>query len=143
MYHSIRCFSLAFVLVFSMGSCQKEVKNDLYVHDVEEFNKALINVVPGATIVLANGIWKDAELLFEAVGTEDSPITLEAETKGEVIFEGNSNLRIAGEYLIVKGLVFKNGFTPTNAVISFRKNRKEMANNCRLTECVIDDYNNP
>jgi len=143
MYHSIRYFSLALVLIFSMASCQTEVKNDLYVNDVEEFNKALKNVEPGAKIVLANGIWKDAELLFEAVGTEDAPITLEAETKGEVTFEGNSNLRISGDYLIVKGLVFKNGYTPTNAVISFRKNRKEMANNCRLTECVIDNYNNP
>ncbi len=59
------------------------------------------------TIVLANGVWKDAELLFEAVGTEEAPITLEAETKGEVIFEGNSNLRIAGEHLIVKAWYLK------------------------------------
>ncbi|MGB3775079.1 MAG: chondroitinase-B domain-containing protein, partial [Leeuwenhoekiella sp.] len=57
--------------------------------------------------------------------------------------EGNSNLQLAGAYLVVEGLVFKNGFTPTNAVISFRKNKVELANNSRLTECVIDNYNNP
>ena len=41
-----------------------------------------------------------------------------------------------------KGLFSKTDL-PTNAVISFRKNKDEMANNCRLTECVIDNYNNP
>jgi poly(beta-D-mannuronate) lyase len=119
------------------------MKNSLYANNIEEFNDILKTIEPGSTIVLANGIWKDAELLFQARGTAEAPITLEAETKGKVIFEGNSNLSIAGEYLVIKGLVFKNGYTPTNAVISFRKNRMEMANNCRLTECVIDDYNNP
>lgn len=92
---------------------------------------------------MSNGIWEDAELLFEAKGTEEKPIKLTVEEKGKVIFEGASNLRIAGEYLVVEGLVFKNGYTRTSEVISFRKDSKTLANNCRLTECVIDNYSNP
>ncbi len=113
------------------------------VTTVEEFNVAVSNARPGSVITLASGVWTDAELVFEGNGTEEQPITLTVEEKGAVTLEGSSNLQIAGEYLHVEGLVFVNGHTPTNSVISFRKNRREMASHCRLTECVIDNYNNP
>ena len=113
------------------------------VKNLAEFNDAVSKAKPGSVITLANGVWKDAELVFEGQGSVDKPIKLTVEEKGKVTLEGSSNLQIAGEHLIVEGLVFKNGYTPTNAVISFRKNREELANDCRLTECVIDNYNNP
>lgn len=125
-----------------LASCNPKTEGNT-VKSVQEFNDAVKNANPGDVITLANGVWKDAELVFEGHGTEKEPITLTVEEKGKVTLEGASNLQIAGEYLIVDGLVFKNGYTPTNAVISFRKNKKEIANNCRLTECVIDNYNNP
>lgn len=130
------------VFLYSVLSCSTEFEPKT-VKNVAEFEEALANVQPGDSIVLANGTWMDSELLFEAKGTEDKPITLTVEEKGKVILEGASNLRIAGEHLIVSGLIFKNGYTPTNTVISFRKDRENMANNCRLTECVIDNFNNP
>ena len=55
--------------------------------------------------------------------------------------EGQSNLRIAGKHIVVEGLVFRNGHTPTGEVISFKKSKKKLCNNCRVTECVIDNYN--
>lgn len=113
------------------------------VHNVEEFNAEVARAQPGTTIKLANGIWKDAELLLEGKGTKDMPITLSVEEKGKVSLEGQSYLRLAGEYLHVEGLVFKNGYTPTNEVISFRKDSKHLANHSRLSECVIDNYSNP
>ncbi len=140
MRHLPNYFSM--LLLIAALSCATEQQTGT-VKDVAEFEEMLRNVQPGDSIVLANGTWTDAELLFDANGTAEKPITLTVEEKGKVILEGASNLRIAGEHLIVKGLVFKNGYTPTDAVISFRKNREEMANNSRLTECVIDNYNNP
>ncbi|MBM1105773.1 DUF4957 domain-containing protein [Aurantibacter crassamenti] len=140
MRHIFSFFSLIFL--FTTISCTSEQEKNL-VKNVTEFEKMLKTAQPGDSIVLANGIWLDSELLFEAEGTAEKPITLTVEEKGKVTLEGNSNLRIAGDHLIVSGLVFKNGYTPTNAVISFRKNREEMANNSRLTECVIDNFNNP
>lgn len=113
------------------------------VNTIEAFNKAVKNAKPGDKIILANGVWKDVELVFSGKGTKDASITLTVETKGKVTLEGQSNLRISGEYLVVEGLVFKNGYTPTEEVISFRKNDKELCNNSRVTECVIDNYNNP
>ena len=92
---------------------------------------------------MANGVWENVELLFEGKGTAEAPITLTVEEKGKVTLEGQSYLQIAGEYLHVEGLIFKNGYTPTNEVISFKKNNKELAYNSRLSECVIDNYSNP
>ncbi|MEL4308650.1 chondroitinase-B domain-containing protein [Joostella sp. CR20] len=136
-----KLFSLLFITVLAFSCAkQSELKT---LKNLSEFNEAISKAKPGDTLILANGTWENAELLFEAKGTSDSLITLKAETKGEVILTGNSNLRIAGEYLVVEGLVFKDGFTPTNEVISFKKDNKNLANNCRLTECVIDNFSNP
>jgi len=88
-------------------------------------------------------VWNNAELLFKAVGTKDQPIKLVAQTPGKVILSGQSNLRLAGEHLLVRGLVFKNGYTATGEVISFRENDGNLAYNSRLTECVIDNFSNP
>ncbi|WP_158979276.1 chondroitinase-B domain-containing protein [Cellulophaga sp. L1A9] len=140
MKHSLLSI-LLLVVVFT--SCNPKSQEIEMANNVEEFNEMVKNLQPGDSIVLANGVWKDAELVFEGKGTEEKPITLTVEDKGKVILEGASNLQLAGEHLIVSGLVFKNGYTPTNAIISFRKNREEIANNSRLTECVIDNFNNP
>ena len=131
--------TLLFVLFIGSISAQDRVM----VQSVEEFNSAVSKAQPGTTIVLANGVWQDAELLLEGNGTADAPIKLMVEEKGKVTLEGQSYLQIAGEFLHVEGLVFKNGYTPTNEVISFRKNSKLLANNSRLTNCVIDNYSNP
>ncbi len=113
------------------------------VKNVAELNTAIKNAKAGDVIVMANGTWTDAEILFEGIGSASKPITLKAKQKGKVIITGKSNLRIAGEYLIVEGLVFKNGYSPTTDLIAFRKDSKTFANNCRLTECVIDNFNSP
>ena len=114
---------------------------DNKVSNIDEFNAAVKNLKPGDEIILANGAWKDAELLLNANGTLDDPITLTVETKGKVSLEGQSNLRISGSYVHVEGLVFKNGHTPTGSVISYRTSKEDLCNNCRVTECVIDNYN--
>ncbi|MEN3324801.1 chondroitinase-B domain-containing protein [Mariniflexile soesokkakense] len=135
--------SIISIFLITIFSCKENESTTPLVKDVSEFNEAVKNAKPGDVITLANGVWKDAELVFEGKGTPEKPITLSVEEKGKVTLEGASNLQIAGEYLVIEGLVFKNGYTPTNAVISFRKSKNELANNCRLTECVIDNYNNP
>jgi len=109
----------------------------------EEYAEAVKSLNPGDTIVLANGRWKDFEILFTGKGTEDAPIRLRGETPGEVILTGQSNLRLGGEYLEVSGLVFKDGHTPTQEVIAFRQDKDRLANNSRVTEVVVDNFNQP
>lgn len=113
------------------------------VDSAETFKNTVKTLKAGDTIKLANGTWQNFEILFVGQGTQEKPITLTAETKGKVVLSGNSNLRLSGQHLIVSGLVFKDGFTPSSEVISFRKNKKELAFHSRVTEVVIDNYSNP
>ncbi|WP_372774977.1 polysaccharide lyase 6 family protein [Mangrovibacterium sp.] len=129
------------LLTLPFYACQQQ--DGTMVSNAEEFNKALANAMPGEQIILKNGVWTDTELLITAKGTAEKPIVVTAEEKGKVVFSGSSNLRIAGEYVEVSGLVFKNGYTPSNEVIAFREKNGVYANHCRLTEVVIDNYNNP
>lgn len=116
-----------FVLLFILFSCSKEKKEQQQhsvVKTIQDFQEAVKTAQPGDSILLAKGIWKDAELLFEAKGTPEKPITLTVEEKGKTTLEGASYLRMAGEHLVVSGLVFQNGFTPTSEVISLKKTKR-------------------
>ncbi len=113
------------------------------VRTQQEYRDAVDRARPGDVIVLANGVWRDFEILFRGEGRPEEPITLTAETRGQVVISGQSNLRLSGRHLVVSGLVFKNGHSPTRAVISFRRARGEPAYHSRVTETVIDHFNNP
>ena len=113
------------------------------VRNIDEFNSAVAGLQPGDRVVLANGKWSDVELILKAEGTADAPIELTAEEPGNVIISGQSNLQMSGSYLVVSGLVFKDGHTPTSEVISFRTSKDDLANNSRVTNTVIDDFSNP
>lgn len=129
--------------VFALLLSGQVTAKDWIVDTPKAYAKALEKVKAGDSIVLADGTWNDFEILFKGVGTKQKPITLKAQTKGKVFLTGQSNLRLAGKHLIVSGLVFKEGFTPSSEVISFRQNIRELAFHSRITEVVIDNYSNP
>ncbi|WP_345192781.1 chondroitinase-B domain-containing protein [Algibacter agarivorans] len=130
------------VLLFSFGCKEVSTKSTIQVANIAELNDAVKNAKPGENIVLANGVWKDVQIKFTGKGTDNNPITIKAETSGEVFIEGVSNLEISGEYLEVEGLFFRNGQSPTSNVIAFRTSEKDVANNCSVSNCVILDFNN-
>ena len=113
------------------------------VSNADELKSAISEASPGTTITMANKEWKDIEIVFRGNGTENKPIVLKAETPGKVIITGKSTLKFGGSYLEVHGLHFKDGYTPTKSVIDFRINEDTVAHYCRLTECVIQDFNQP
>ncbi len=117
--------------------------NKILVSNPTELQNAIKSAEPGDNIVLTNGVWENLEIKFNAIGEKDNPITLSVETPGKVTLEGQSCLRIAGEYLVVDGLYFKNGYTPKNTVIDFRISKNKIANNCKVINCVIEDFTQP
>ena len=135
--------SLTLMLLLSIVACAPSTPGEINVKDQAEFKQAVANAKPGDVIRLANGTWKDFEILFTGTGEADQPIRLTAETKGKVFITGQSNLRLAGEYLEVSGLIFKDGYTPTLQVINFRQDKAHLANHSRVTEVVIDNFSNP
>ncbi len=135
--------TLILVVVLPLSGCMDSYGNQKVVSDQQEFGAAVKAAQPGDVIVLKDGVWRDFEISFEGEGLPAAPITLKAETKGGVILSGQSNLRLSGNHLVVSGLVFRGGHTPTSEVISFRRDKDHLANNSRVTEVVIDNYNNP
>lgn len=153
----MRIFALAaaFVLV-TIGACSTpqlalaeeaglagQPLRKIIVNSQEEYQVAAKALQPGDVIVLANGTWRDFDLVLEARGTAEHPIYLVAEDPGQVVLSGQSSLRMGGEHLIVSGLVFRDGYTPRNEVISFRRDSETLASNSRVTRTVIENYNNP
>ncbi len=139
----MRCFTfpamLTAIAIPSMADAQQRHR----VADQAQFAQAVKKARAGDTIVLANGVWRDFRIMFAGRGTADKPITLTAETKGGVILSGQSNLRLAGTHLVVSGLLFRDGCSPTGDVIAFRRTTGDYASNSRVTEVVIDRYNKP
>ncbi|TCC89078.1 alginate lyase [Pedobacter frigiditerrae] len=92
---------------------------------------------PGDQVILANGDWKDQQLLFKGKGTSQNPIVLKAENPLKVNFTGKSSIKIEGTWLLVDGLNFKGGATNGEDVILFA----ESSSNCRLSNSSVVNYN--
>lgn len=134
---SLKLLSLVALLMFHHAVIAQVVNN------IDEFNQAVKNAAAGDTIIMANGEWNNVELVFKGEGRDGSPITLKAQTPGEVVITGVSNLSLSGKYLVVDGLVFTDGHTPTGEVIAFRTSPTELASYSRLTNVVIDNFSHP
>lgn len=121
--------------------CISYGQESIFVSDMNEFDTAVKKAIPGTTIVMRNGEWKDVHLQVFGIGKKYQLITIKAETPGEVIITGDSRMSIFGKYLVVDGLWFKDGTPTSKSIISFRKNSKEFAFNSRLTNCTISYFN--
>ncbi|MNK01702.1 Chondroitinase-B precursor [compost metagenome] len=104
---------------------------------------AVNNARPGDVVQLKDGTWNSATIELQGQGTAKAPITIMPQTPGGVIFSGQSCIQIGGAYLLIRGFHFKNGYSPRREVISFRINNDLLANNCRVSEMVIENYSNP
>lgn len=111
------------------------------VNTAEELEVAIKNAKAGDNIVMANGIWKDLQIKFIGQGTKANPIIIKAETPGKVFIEGVSDVKFGGKYLVLDGLHFRNGYSPSEAVVEFRIDEKTIGNHCTVTNCVIEDFN--
>ncbi len=107
------------------------------------FWAAVGGLKPGDTVVLANGEWRDFQIVFQGEGTAEKPITLTGETPGGVSLTGRSNLSLAGFHLTVSNLVFRDGWSPSGEVLSFRTSRSQRANFSRITNVVVDGFSKP
>ena len=129
------------VIILCLFAIVPDREKDTLVRSVDEFDAAVGEARPGDTITLANGIWRDADLVFDADGEEGDTITVRAETPGNVLLTGTSTLRIGGSYLKVEGLWFHRGALARGHVVAFRTNRP--AHHSRFTRGAVTEYNPP
>lgn len=134
----------AIMIVAAMiGAASPVWAESALVRTQAEFQAALARLEPGDTLTLADGEWRDFQIDFVGRGAPDRPITLTAQTPGGVTITGRSNLRMAGEHLVVSNLVFRDGWSPTGEVLSYRRSLTERANFSRITSVVIDGFSKP
>ena len=112
-----------------------------------ELNAAISNASTGTTIILANQTWTDVQININKTGTESNPITIKAQTPGNVFFEGRSNISLGGSYIIFEGVIFQNASgLITNGdkiepIIEFRDTSNNDCVNCIVRNIKIDSYN--
>ena len=129
--------NLCFAIVISSFASNTIVFNK---NEIEIANR---NAKPGDTIILKNGIWENITFKLNCKGNKENPIVFKAETKGKVIITGNSKLLLGGNYIVIDGFYFTKGYSGEESVIKFSINNNEIANYCRITNTVINDFNNP
>jgi len=111
---------------------------DVVAADSAALDQALADLVAGDTVCMAAGIWSDLSVEVVGQGTADEPIVLAAETPGETIIDGSSQLSLSGQYVVVQGLVFRGGDAASGSLIEFRGGDGD-CEHCRLTETAIID----
>jgi poly(beta-D-mannuronate) lyase len=132
---------LAFTACLFLSACC--LAGTILVKNIEELNQANKTAQPGDVVILQNGTWSNVAIKLSCSGEEGKPIVFKAQEAGKVIISGTSQLRFGGNYITVDGLCFTNGYSPSGPIVDFRINDKQLANNCRFTNCVINDFNKP
>ncbi|QEG36471.1 polysaccharide lyase 6 family protein [Bythopirellula goksoeyrii] len=122
------------VLLWGVSIAKAE---DILVDDVPALEAALETAQPGDNILLREGEWRDAKIVFRGQGTNAAPIILKAATPGKTVITGKSILRMHGEYLVVEGLLFQDPDPSVSDLINFRLDSDELCHNCRMTDCTV------
>ncbi|MFQ5864384.1 MAG: chondroitinase-B domain-containing protein [bacterium] len=145
----IKKYSLLAVISFSVLVWSDSITADTFiVASAADISSAMQVAQPGDTLLMKDGIWMDEEIVFEGNGDSLNPIVLCAEPPGEVILTGKSRLSVVGNYLLVDGLNFKDGWITRRSnfdqiiAIGDRETGRN-SNYCRLTNTAIIDYNQP
>jgi len=136
-----------FICIFLVFTCQAILPAE-YTYGPSQASdlKSKLNgqLSAGDVVYLEDGTYNNPQLVFTGNGTVSNPITLKARNPGKVIFTGLINLKIGGNYLVIDGLVLKDGMAAGGTdIIEFRSSSGNLAYNCRLTNTVIDNCNNP
>ena len=129
------CYATVLLLILSTLS-KPLMAREVVLTPTDDHRKALQQLRPGDEVVLTAGEWRDVVLKIEATGTAQQPILIRAETSGETIFTGNSQLAFSGQHVTVQGLHFRD-ITSKSEIIQFRTHSERLATHYRLTNCVI------
>jgi poly(beta-D-mannuronate) lyase len=112
---------------------------EISVPNVAALAGALSSAGPGDVIVLAKGNWPNAEIKVGRGGSEQSPLTIRAESPGETLLTGTSYLEINAPHVVVDGLYFTQGAIDPKqfSVIHFKSHHGTVRNTA------VIDFNPP
>lgn len=143
---SVKMILLALLLPIALIACEPLIINkgaaakEYLVHKAKALPMIAKRLKPGDTVVLSNGTWTDVQIDFAGKGSKEKPITLRSQTPGLVVLDGNSTLKISGDWLVVDGLRFEGGALEKGSIVEFRGSLGD-ATNSRFINSSIVDYN--
>jgi poly(beta-D-mannuronate) lyase len=142
-----RALRVAAGLLFAFGVVTRAFAAETACATVAELQAAFRTAQPGDVFLMRDGNWTDADIVFQAAGKPEQPITLRAATPGKVVITGRSRLRFSGSWLVVDGLRFEKCNDPSIAdVVQFRTSTSRTsgyATHSRLTNCSFVDCSPP
>lgn len=113
----------SFLLAASANGKTIEVSN------IPELEAAIKSSEPGDSILMSAGEWRNAVINFNAKATEQRPTFLRAKIPGKVVLTGKAKLQLNSPYLVVDGLVFRDGSSNDGEpVIDFRSHHGQVTN---------------
>ncbi len=119
----------------------RSTATEYFVSSAAQVTTAMQTAQPGDVLTMTDGNWTNQRIQFAGNGTSGAPITLRAQTPGQVVLNGNSKINISGDWLVVDGLKFEGGaLAADDHVVEFRGSHGE-ATNSRLTNSAIINYN--
>ena len=97
---------------------------------------------PGETIVIADGTYTNFDAVLNGMGEKDKPITIRAQNPGKVTLTGFSSILLDGDWMVLSGLVFKDGapVIPEDPRDAGAYAIKLLGNNNRATENAIINF---
>jgi len=145
MSYRLSCPILTMLFLLSAGAAEHLVQNE------SELLAAAAVAKPGDQVVMKDGKWSNMPLVFLAKGLKDKPVVLRPQSPGGVVVTGTSSLKIGGEYLEVRDLVFRDGVRPKfttrdrshvyqSDVIALHINGEHHARHTRLTRIRMENW---
>jgi poly(beta-D-mannuronate) lyase len=123
-----------------LGSFINKLSAESYtVGSVAEMNGLMHKVQPGDVIIWKDGAYADVKINFQPKqnGKAGLLIVLKAQTAGKVLFTGNSQLLVNGEYLLAEGFLFEGvSSLEKGDVMAFGAS----STHCRITNCAVVNY---
>lgn len=130
---------LIFSALFLLGAANAFCKSYL-VHNEKELTELLPALKAGDKVRIANGTYTPWAVVISTAATAGQPLTIEAETKGKVIFKGEAgqtSFKITGSYIVLRGLTFEDCQLVKADKRSGLLIDMNNSQNCRLTECTF------
>jgi poly(beta-D-mannuronate) lyase len=109
----------------------------LSVNTVQDINGRIAAAKPGDSIVIPDGEYRDIRIIANVSGKANAIITIKPQSPGKVIITGQSQIRITGKFVEVRGILFKEVQSDQEAVLFTG------ATDCILSDCAFIRCGNP
>ena len=129
------------IILFLISSGNAIYAQSTLVSNKSELDAALLTAGPGDTVILKDQAWVGITMEINCMGAEGDSVVIRSETPGGASLEGGSRMTIGGDYVVIDGFLITNGYNSESAIVFNSGGRK--ATNCRLTNCMIDNWNPP